>query len=414
MKFWEPIKQYLDQHQELTMPIEDIVKAVQASDPSGWHEGTAAARELAAEQEMLSQDLSGTLTKLESSWTGEGADLVAERLRKVRASMVDAHQAFSANENTHSTGIALHENLRNQLTSIPPAPTGDLAPTVGLMNADVLSQFAEHGSAQQKNLETYEKFTSDSQGNTQQLKVDYGKIGAYDGGDLTIQQQHPDTATKPSPDPSHRSPAAPGPTSGPGAAYHGSPPHTSPVTNGPEYSAPGNDHTSTSGYTPPPASGSTVDNPWRGGTKTPPIPGPGNDFGITPIAGPDVSGRSGGISERLGSPGRTGSVPGKLGDSGRPGSGGTSGRPGGGSGRFGGEAGPRTGEGAASRVSAERGATGGKGTPGAVAPGGQRGKGEEDEEHQRKYVLDVDLFAEDGTAVDPETGMRPTPPTLGA
>ncbi|MFD2467166.1 hypothetical protein [Amycolatopsis silviterrae] len=410
MKFWEPIKQYLDQHQELTVPIEDIVKAVQASDPSGWHEGTAAARELAAEQETLSQDLSGTLTKLESSWTGEGADLVAERLRKVRASMVDAHQAFSANENTHSTGIALHENLRNQITSIPPAPTGDLAPTAGLMNVDVLSKLAEHGSAQQKNLETYEKFTSESQGNTQQLKADYGKIGVYDGGDLTIQQQHPATATKSSPEASLHSPTGTGPTSGSGTAYHGSPPLTSPVSSGPGHSAPGNDHTSASGYSPPPTSGSTVDNPWRGGTKAPAIPGPGNDFGITPIAGPGASG----ISERLGGSARTGSGPGKLGGEGGPGRPGSGGRPGGGSGRFSGEAGPRSGEGAASRVSAERGATGGKGTPGAVAPGGQRGKGEEDEEHQRKYVLDVDLFAEDGTAVDPETGMRPTPPTLGA
>ncbi|MGW7532181.1 hypothetical protein [Amycolatopsis sp. NPDC054798] len=423
MKFWEPIKQYLDQHQELTVPIEDIVKEVQSSDPSGWHEGAATARELASEQEAMSQDLSGTLTKLESCWTGQGADLVAERLRRVRASAIDAHQAFAANENTHATGIALHENLRNQLTSIPPAPTASPTPAVGLMNVDVLSQLVEHDSAQQKNLETYEKFTSESQGNSQQLKVDYGKIGTYDGGDVTI-QQHPATEIKPQPGPEapgeqHRPPSEAGSTFSPGTAHHSTSSPSSPNAN----TLPGrqNDHTTTSGYTPPPTnSGSNADQPWRGGTKSPSVPGPVNEFGIPPI-----NGTSGGIADRLGGgsgrigdgrPGSGSGRPGSEGGSGR--SGNSPGKTGGGSGRFGGEAGPRSGagasEGAASRVSAERGAPGGKGLPGAATTGAQRGKNEEDEEHQRKYVLDVDLFADDGTAVDPETGMRPTPPTLGA
>ncbi|GAB3357265.1 hypothetical protein [Amycolatopsis echigonensis] len=427
MKFWEPIKQYLDQHQELTVPIEDIVKEVQASDPSSWHTGATYAREVASELEAISQDMSGTLTKLESSWTGQGADLVAERLRKVRASAIDAHQAFAANENTHSTGIAMHENLRNQLTSIPPAPTGSPTPAMGLMNADVLSKLIEHDTAQQKNLDTYEKFTSDSQGNTQQLEVDYGKIGTYDGGDVTI-QQHPSTEAKPQPGPaapvsqhhspggtSYHSPAGTSSTFNPGTAPTGASPHS--------YSTPntvpdtGNDHTSTSAYTPPPASGSNVDTSWRGGTRTPAASGPGNEFGITPISGLG-DGRLGGISERLGGSGRYGSGYGSEGGSGRTGTGTGSGKSGGSSGRLGGEAGPRSGagasEGAASRVTAERGTPGGKGLSGAAAPGGQRGKKEEDEEHERKYVLDVDLFADDGTAVDPETGMRPTPPTLGA
>ncbi|MGV9294470.1 WXG100 family type VII secretion target [Amycolatopsis sp. NPDC003676] len=429
MKFWEPIKQYLDQHQELTVPIEDIVKEVHASDPSGWHTGATSAHEVASELEAISQDMSGTLTKLESSWTGQGADLVAERLRRVRASAIDAHQAFAANENTHATGIAMHENLRNQLTSIPPAPAGSPTPAAGLMNADVMSKLLEHDSAQQKNLDTYEKFTSESQGNTQQLKADYGKIGTYDGGDVTI-QQHPAAEAKPQPGPvapEHHATGGPGSTFTPSTS---SSPHSYSAANTP----PGgeNDHTSTSGYTPPP-SGPTAETPWRGGTRSPSAPGPANEFGIPPISVPGTE-RPGGISERLGgsgrigsgsargggSSGRTGSDPSKLGTPGRPGSEGSSGRPGANSGRLGGEAGPRSGagagasEGAASRVSAERGAPGGKGLPGAAAPGGQRGKNEEDEEHERKYVLDVDLFADDGTAVDPETGMRPTPPTLGA
>lgn len=50
-----------------------------------------------------------------------------------------------------------------------------------------------------------------------------------------------------------------------------------------------------------------------------------------------------------------------------------------------------------------------------MAPGA-REKKEEDEEHQRKYVLDDDeLFSDEDrdTLRDPETGMRPTPPVIG-
>jgi hypothetical protein len=48
-----------------------------------------------------------------------------------------------------------------------------------------------------------------------------------------------------------------------------------------------------------------------------------------------------------------------------------------------------------------------------MAPGG-RGKKEDDEEHQRKFVLDTDtLFGEEGRTVDPVTGLPVVPPTIG-
>jgi len=50
-----------------------------------------------------------------------------------------------------------------------------------------------------------------------------------------------------------------------------------------------------------------------------------------------------------------------------------------------------------------------------MGAGGGRGKSEEDAEHNRKYVLDTDdIFAGEDAAIDPATGLRATPPTLGA
>ncbi|MFC5121025.1 hypothetical protein ACFPN7_44430 [Amycolatopsis halotolerans] len=50
--------------------------------------------------------------------------------------------------------------------------------------------------------------------------------------------------------------------------------------------------------------------------------------------------------------------------------------------------------------------------------GGGKGKGEEDKEHQRKYGIEDDsafsLVDENGErALDPRTGLPPTPPTIG-
>ena len=61
------------------------------------------------------------------------------------------------------------------------------------------------------------------------------------------------------------------------------------------------------------------------------------------------------------------------------------------------------------------GAPGSAGSPGAGA--GNRGKGEDDGEHKRKYIVDEDdhfqLTAEGEKAVDPTTGMTVSPPVLG-
>jgi hypothetical protein len=49
--------------------------------------------------------------------------------------------------------------------------------------------------------------------------------------------------------------------------------------------------------------------------------------------------------------------------------------------------------------------------------GGQKGEGGEDDEHQRKYVLDDDeafqLTEAGERLVDPRTGMPLTPPVIG-
>ncbi|MBB4685312.1 WXG100 family type VII secretion target [Amycolatopsis jiangsuensis] len=405
MDFAEAAKEYFAKLPG-PVPIEEIVSQVLAGDTGGWHEGATAARELATEQEALSQDLSRTLAKLESTWSGQSSELAASRMQKLRASTIDGGQTFTDNGGTHTTGISMHDALRNRLTPLPPKP--GLAPgsRVDWYDYDMLSKVTEYNDTAQQNLELYQDFTTQTQGNSQQLKTDYGTIGAYDGGDVTIDRQSPGPQKStggPGPNgPSGGAPTAPGSTPGPG---------TAPATQhlpGQDPSAPGtgagsgtgSDQTTTAGSVPP-SSGPLVPGGGNGPNGYGPGSGPGSGPGFAGGFG-GAGAAGGGIAARLGGGGGT---------SARFGSGGTAGGPEAGPGA---RSGSGAGESAASRVGGGRGTAGAKGMSGAAAPGGQRGKKEEDEEHERKYVLDVDLFADDDKAVDPATGMRPVPPTLGA
>jgi hypothetical protein len=63
-----------------------------------------------------------------------------------------------------------------------------------------------------------------------------------------------------------------------------------------------------------------------------------------------------------------------------------------------------------------KGAAGKSGMPGGGV-GGQKAQNGEDEEHQRKYVIDDDeafqLTEEGERLIDPRTGMPLTPPVIG-
>ncbi|WP_328607381.1 hypothetical protein OG943_47225 [Amycolatopsis sp. NBC_00345] len=389
------------------VPIDQIVQQLQQSDSSGWQDGVDLSHGLATKQEALSQQMTSLMSNMESSWQGEGADLARSRMQKMRDSMIDAHQTFLGNEDTHAAGLAMHENLRNQIAAMPPKPSLAPGQTVGFTNVDMLVKSSAYIDAAQKNLDTYNAFATESQSNSGQLRADYGVIGKYDGGDVSLAEQPP---AKPPVKPTSHGPSEPSggysgpprtqgpggpnsPTSSPNGPRPGYRPQNVPVASGP-------DNTTTSSYQPPNlpggSGGSGPGNAGGFGSGGSGTFGPGGSGGFDPVSGFGPGGSAGGFG-----PGGSGS--GGSGSGGQNGAGARSGI----GGNEPGAAGAR-GPGAGGAASARNGSPG---MGGGMGRGGK--KGEEDAEHERKYVLDVDLFADEKTAIDPETGFRPVPPTLG-
>jgi hypothetical protein len=391
------------------VPIDQIVQQLQQSDSSGWQDGVDLSHGLATKQEALSQQMTSLMSNLESSWRGEGADLARSRMQKMRDSMIDAHQTFLGNKDTHAAGLAMHENLRNQIAAMPPKPSLTPGQTVGFTDVDMLLKSSAYIDAAQKNLDTYNAFATESQGNSGQLKADYGVIGQYDGGDVSLAGQPP---AEPPVQPTPHGPSEPGggdsgqprsqgpggpnaPTSSPAGHQPGYRPPNVPVASGPDST------TTTSSYQPPNLPGGPggygPGNPGGFGPGGPGSSGPGGLGGFSPVGGFGPGGPAGGFG------------PGGLasGGSGSAGQNGTGAR----SGIGGGEPGAAGARGPGAGGTGSAGRNGSSGMGGGMGRGGK--KGEEDADHERKYVLDVDLFADEKTAIDPETGFRPVPPTLG-
>ncbi|MFF0144694.1 hypothetical protein ATK36_3126 [Amycolatopsis sulphurea] len=416
-------KQYFQLHKELTVPVEEIVQQIQGGNSRDWHRGIDIARRMATDQEALSQDVSTALGSLESVWQGDAANQVSARLQKVRASMLDAHQTFLDNGGTHTTATTLYDNLRNQITQMPAKP--DLAPAAGKSwyEYDHMWQLVEYTAAADESLQQYQEFTNQTQGNTGRLKSDYGQIGAYDGGDVRIERQpdaqHQPAASKPGgsvPGNAHRgvtgghlpgigtSAGHPGGPAGPGGPDGVNGPGAPGGTSGSNPThGPGSDHTTTAGYQPSPVQPGLAPPSWGG--YQPGTGGSGTQgFGPGGFGTGELGAGAGGFgpgTTPFGTGGAT-SGPGEGPATRSPGnSSGTGARTGAG------EPGARTG-------SMRGGAAGERGLPGAGAAGGRGGKKEEDAEHDRKYVLDTDDIFTDEDLVDPVTGLRSAPPTLGA
>lgn len=421
MGWVESTKVLLDKYQEMTVPIEEIVPQIQAGQPGIWHEGSDIAKGLAQDQEAVSQDVSQILGGLESVWSGGAADKLSQRLRAVRSSMTGAQQTFHDNSGTHATAASMLDNLRNQMAPMSAEPlTNALKSGKNLFDSDVMAEMRDHNAASAKNLQLYQEFTHQTQANSGQLKYDYGKIGAYDGG-VTVNHQ-PST-------PGPNQPAAGKP--GPGGRWPGG---VSSHVSGPTGPVPGASGTSSQGSG---VSGAGGPGSYHGGSSGdyPHSPNPADATNTSSYLEPTSSGQS-----RFAPPGIAGYQPGAS----SPNSGGPSGSglgytpgigfgsagggseggattprgPGGGPGggyRVGaGEFGPRS-SGSAGTGAPRGGAAGERGLPGAGMSGGRGGKKEDDAEHSRKYVLDTDdIFSGEEATIDPVTGLRSTPPTLGA
>ncbi|MFD2466535.1 hypothetical protein [Amycolatopsis silviterrae] len=423
------------------VPAPEIVQQVQQGPgTSSWDSGSATVRDVTQEHNQNSDDAQQITTMLESVWTGQGADAARARLRPLSDASSTSAQAYVVNgqklvDTTHG-----YNDMKISLQAMPPTPPHKNLWDQGTpWDTDTEKQINQYNATANHNVERYQKYADQAKVNGQGLNSDYGQVSGFDGQNLKIDSggDH-GTGKSGARERSERGPetggpgatggpgsgpgtaggsgswagaggsgnwaGAGGPGSGPGAGGPGAaggPGSAVPPGSGasPGYRPGDNDGTSTSGWTPP-----SVERV-GGSNWTPPTP---TSFG----SGNSSSGNSSGWSP---TPGGFG----PFGDGGEAGgrSGGIAARLGGGPG-VGAGTGAGAGEEGVARGAA-KGAAGAKGTPGmgGMAPGG-KGKSEEDKEHQRKYGIDDDsafsLVDENGErALDPRTGLPPTPPTIG-
>lgn len=406
------------------VPAPDLVRRVQDSKgATNWHEGVATATTLAGEHGAISDRIRDISGRLEHAWTGSAAQAAQARLRPLGEVTAAAERTFAANAANLSDIANGFDFMRGSLEPMPPVPPhktfGDI---ISIQDTDTEKAIYDYNGTAQRNIERYNDYANHAKGNGGQLTNDYGWIDDYRGGDVTITRETTPPGPRPGPPPGpgpgrdrgFQLTPPPGPGPDPEDRGPGPKPGPSPVepkeraVPPPESSTghderdkapePWSDQTDTAGYTPSDAG--------RSGTVPPPAASPATRTGggglpsVTygGVGGPDAGLVAGGPGGARG--GGLTAGPGSRVGAGLSGSETT------GTARAGG-AGASTG-------SANRGTPLAPGAGGAGA--GNRG---EDREHQRHYgVADDSLFAaaaddDSGVPIDPRTGLRVPPSTIG-
>ncbi len=396
--------------------IDEAVKAMLAGSSEQWHTGARTATGLAEDHRALSSEVLAFAGKFESAWTGHASDAAQARMKKLSSALTVTSDTLADNSG-NVTNVASHfDSTQKKLVPLPDKPPEKSFLDSALpWNTDTEKEVGDYNHSSKQNAEAYNSYATSTRTQAKLLTGDYGTLGEFDAGDVTIapgpgtpdakrgpvkgfgadrfdRDTGPGTVAPPSSGPAPVTPG-PSPSAGPGERTASPAPARHPAAH---------EETTASGWTPP----ATNPNPVTPGPGVPPVNVPGgidaraaNPYvgggwnpGAVPGSGPGAGGRipggSGPGSGSGGAPG-TGRQTGMRGLPGEPGT-------------VGGSGSSRTG----GRPSS---------TPGMMPPAGARGKGEEDRERQRKYVQDDDaLFTEKGDKlVDPETGYPAVPPTIG-
>ncbi|MFE0022558.1 hypothetical protein [Amycolatopsis sp. NPDC059021] len=392
------------------VPAPKVIEQVINGNSADWFRGVDLARKLSEAQGEFTSRTSLILSGLESSWTGSASDAAQARIRKFRDVAIDADVTFKGNSRSLATVGHGFTRAQTSMEPLPNRPDKSFFDVVTPWKTDTEKAIDKYNKAVDRNLAIYREYTEQTRAGSAQLSIDYGQLGAYDGGAITAsgsggsggredagegnrhavpprqQRQAAGDSIAPASTslPSTRSERGPGGQPGSGRRQL-SFPHGR------------DDDTKAAGVVPP---------GFRSGL-------PGSDF-PAPSSGGGGSSASGGSSGS----GFLGGVAGAGGNGRGTRLGGSSGRSG-----FGAGTGKQTGSvpggvnGRGGVGAAGNAGTAGSGGPAGIAPGGgaRSGRGGE-RERERRFVLDDSLFTEGERAdeVDPTTGLPPVPPTIGA
>ncbi|MEU9685857.1 hypothetical protein [Amycolatopsis japonica] len=398
-------------------PKQLLEAVVNGPGTSSLEEARRVGGDQARNQTQLHDGTREVMTALESAWTGGAADAARAKLQPLADSSTSASSSLERNSGLTQTQLDQFVSLKNSLdheVAADPPTTGtydDVTP----WDTDTEDKVNQYNQKAQANLERYNAYNDQSTSNNTGRTIDYGQLGAFDGGDFKVDDSQPGPGDggkvrgfdgrSDSGGDGYRPPPGgvqpPIPSSGPPPAGPETPNHRPNEVPRPQPSDPGyrpgqyDDGTRAAGYTPPQPSS------YPG--YQPPSFGPGTGGGTNFGPGGGGSGFGPGFGPGVGSDFGSGS-----GSSGGPGRG-----PAPGSGRGSGAMAPGQ-PGQVARTGMPSGSAGGAGRPaapgmGPMGAGAGKGKGGEDEEHKRASYLQE----ADPDSVFGGTETKPVPPVIG-
>ncbi|UKD54123.1 hypothetical protein L3Q65_40635 [Amycolatopsis sp. FU40] len=380
---------------------------------SGWHDGASQAAQLSSQHHDAGDLVSRMSTGLESAWTGRAADAARTRIRAL-AEIASVSAAIYTTNSANLSDVA--HGFDAMKTSLQPMP--DKPPQLTFLDrispwdTDAEKEINHYNAMAQQNVDRYQAYVQHARTGSRQLQTDYGRLDDFGGrsntaGSRMKARRRPDEAPHfPEPRNSGHPPTAAPPVSG--AAV----PQGPSAKPGPGRAPGPDERTTVSGWSPDPATatGSPSGAPYTGGS------GSGSSTGTPGIPAQGTVGHDGGRGA-----GKRAERENKLPGEPRSRTSAPSPRPGTGTGKGAGAgtgAGKGTGEEPRPTTTPTRGTPGSRGAPGVSGPTPNRRKDEDPQDHHRKYGLESDsafsLTDDDGDrAVDPRTGLPPTPPTIG-
>lgn len=389
------------------MPIPQIVKEIQTGYGStDLHNGAQVADDQTRAQMRISDGSHDLVQRLESAWSGNGADAARENIRPLAVSADDASQTLVTNAQHVQTQADTFDRIRNSVQAMPDSPPesnwyDNLVP----WTTDAENAVAKYNQQLSQNQQFYDQYHQSSTAVGQAIKIDYGHLPDDQNTQISSFQLDPAQQGKGAAS-GNQGPGSPGGVGGGPGGYHapaGAGSYVLPAAAARSIAGPGgvpgNPGPSVGGYNP--VTTTSGYNPSGNNSSSPPGSfGPAGGSGLDPSAGfaapgfgPVGGGFGGGESEGRG----YGAGPGARS---------------GGSLQGGSRVGAGEGGGYAARPGAASaaGAAGAAGRPGMSGMGGGgagKGKGEEDEEHETKY-----LVSEDGDETF-GTDQKTTPPVIG-
>lgn len=398
-----------------------------AAGPGGLQQAQHHLRAVMKKYEVRSEQVTSLAGAMEEGWTGDAANAAVRSVGPLAVAHSGAAAAMkTANDLIESQSQAFFDT-KNKVVPVPEVPQTPpaLKEIIGAANGDLsqMVRVAAANAAAKQNVEAMQSWSTTSGDNGAKMPTTYGTLdagvlgvtqGAQPGGSVDIQN-------KPTSD-GPRFGGAGGASRGGGGVTGGTSsllgPYQAPAGQIP---ADGRTVASDAAYVPPAAASYSPPQQGAGTPSAHGVPGYGSTVGYrgaSPAGGPGAGTGRGGLGSGRGF---------GAGGAGRAGGfgGGGAGRgfgPGGGNplseGKRFGAGNPAAAGESFGRSGGAAGRGGAAGSPGALGAGaGNRGKGEDDGEHQRKYIVDEDehfqLTAEGEKAVDPVTGMTVSPPVLG-